>query len=186
MYDFFKTLFAKLGVTIPADKEKDFSEAAAAYEKKLADEAKAKENAVPKKDDEVPAWAKSIMEQNKTLSEALKQEREARETSVKSLQESAKSQRAKEVKDLVDGAVKKGQITPKDAEKWTKRLTDSFEASKEILAEIPPNPALVKEQGKEADKGGKGTSSITPEGKVIDINQLREGAAEAFRANAAT
>jgi hypothetical protein len=126
---------------------------------------------------------KELGAQNKALMDAFAGEKRAREESTAQLQKSAEEARAKQIKALVDEAVGKGKFTPKDAEKWTARLTKDFDGTQEIIKEIPDNPALAK--GKENDADKKSGSNVTPDGKVnFDTQALMEAAAAEFRSNA--
>lgn len=57
------------------------------------------------------------------------------------------TQRKADITTALDQAVSKGKIPAAKRTEWEKRLTDSYDAVKPILDELPDNPAINKGQG---------------------------------------
>jgi hypothetical protein len=80
-----------------------------------------------------------------TVKSALEAEATARKNAQEALQTQQAAERTKQIKTLLDEAVAKGKITPKQrTDTWEKRLTEGFDAFSPVLAELPDNPAVAK------------------------------------------
>ena len=105
-----------------------------------------------------------LMEQVKTLSGALNEEKKARENATATIQAQQKAQREKEIGEIVTKAVKEGRIVPADEAKWKGRLEKDFETTKEVLAEISGGKTVQGKEtktGKEGKKGGPGSETFS-------------------------
>ena len=102
---------------------------------------------------ELKAQIKALLEQQKALSSALAEEQKARKETVERLQAEAEKKRKAEINSLIENAIKEGKITPEQKDKWQERLESAYEATVEIINELPPNPAIAnKGNGAKGDK----------------------------------
>jgi hypothetical protein len=130
-----------------------------------------------------PAIMSQLNAQNeeiKNLTILLTKEKEAREAAIKTMEEKQKTERAKEIADVIDKALKVDmKIEPKNEEKikmYTDLLEKDFELGKKMIDGLPKLGGTPAQDTN--NKGGAGNGAGTVETK--DRGMLFEAAKSAF------
>lgn len=129
---------------------------------------------------EMRAQFRQLQEQLAALQQALAEEQKARKEAVRALEEQRRKEQEKRIAELLDEAVKAGKIPPGKRDEWKARLEANFDLTSQIIAELPANPAVNKDEKQDAKK------AAAPEPDVLDRRALVEAAKSYFNAKAAT
>ncbi len=123
-----------------------------------------------------------LQQQLAALQEALAEEKKARQEAVRALEEQRKREQEKRIAELLDSAIQAGKIPPGKRDEWKQRLEQAFDLTKQIIEELPANPAV----GKEGSKEGEPQHSPATTQQTFDRAALVEAAKSYFRSKAAT
>lgn len=87
-----------------------------------------------------------LKEQNKVLLKQINELKTVVEGEKTTREETLKNIRKDKINDLLDNAIKTGQITPDNRNKWADRFEKDFDGSLEIIKELPESKVLTGEK----------------------------------------
>lgn len=94
-----------------------------------------------------------LKEQNKVLLKQINELKTVVEGEKTTREETLKNIRKDKINDLLDNAIKTGQITPDNRNKWADRFEKDFDGSLEIIKELPINKTLQNKTEEKKETG---------------------------------
>jgi hypothetical protein len=115
-----------------------------------------------RKDIDESPLLKAVLEQNKILTQSVKDLKDAlgkeqadREAAIKAAQEKAKAEREKKIEDTLKKALEEKKISEGEKEIWKKKLEKDFDWAKEDLDKMEVKKHFKKEDPKNITEPGK-------------------------------
>lgn len=117
-----------------------------------------------------------LKEQNKVLLKQINELKTVVEGEKTTREETLKNIRKDKINDLLDNAVKTGQITPDNRAKWADRFEKDFDGSLEIMKELPINKTLQNKTEEKKENGEMYYKNTDP--NEINMDELIQAYSE--------